>query len=785
MCPRKTFGGRQAPKPVTEGRPDGFAGGRRRGVEPPSEVSTTVARRALVVVESPTKVKTLQKYLDKGFVVKASLGHIKDLPSNRLGVDVERGFTPQYVALRSKSKTLQELKKAAAGVEVLYVATDPDREGEAIGWHVAQELALPKTKVYRVLFNEITERAVKAAFKRPGRIDLKKVDAQQARRILDRLVGYKLSPLLWDKVQRGLSAGRVQSVAVRLICEREREIQAFVPEEYWSLHARLAAGGPPEFSATLRERDGEKVALGREADVQAVLRELDGVAFTVRAVSTGERKRNPAPPFITSTLQQEAARRLRFSAQKTMVVAQQLYEGVELGDEGPVGLITYMRTDSPRVAAEAQAEARGYITQRFGAEHLPDRPPSYRARRSAQEAHEAVRPTSVLRVPQELAGALSRDQLALYRLIWERFLASQMRPAIYDTVSVDVAAGPYLFRAQGSSLRFAGFTAVYVEAAAEARPDEEEQAGLPPLEAGQPLTLRALEPKQHFTQPPPRYTEASLVKELEEKGIGRPSTYAAILSTIQQRGYVKRERGTLFPTELGQVVTDLLVAAFPDILEVAFTAQMEESLDQVEEGDQAWVETVRAFYEPFAKDLKRAQREMADLKEGRPTDQVCPRCGAPLLERWGRYGRFLACSAFPKCSFTQDLADNGQAAEPTGEICDRCGKPMVVKEGRYGKFLACQGYPACRNTKPIAVGVGCPQEGCGGALTERRSRRGKAYYACSNYPRCTFILWQRPVAEPCPECGAPFLVERSSRGKRVLTCAIKGCGYHRDAEESA
>ncbi|MBI2544258.1 MAG: type I DNA topoisomerase, partial [Candidatus Rokubacteria bacterium] len=424
----------------------------------------------------PTKVKTIQKYLDKGFVVKASLGHVKDLPSNRLGVDVERDFAPQYVALRAKSKVLQELKRAAAGAEALYVATDPDREGEAIGWHVAQELALPADKVYRVLFNEITEKAIKAAFKHPGRIDLRKVDAQQARRVLDRLVGYKLSPLLWAKVQRGLSAGRVQSVAVRLVCERERGISEFVPQEYWTLDARLAAGEAPPFAAALRAKDGEQVALAREADVQAVIRELDGLAFTVSAVTTGERKRNPAPPFITSTLQQEAARKLRFSAQKTMLVAQQLYEGVELDAEGPAGLITYMRTDSPRVAAEAQAEAREYIAGRFGAEHLPERPPAYRARRSAQEAHEAIRPTSALRLPQALAGSLTRDQLALYRLIWERFLASQMRPAVYDTVSVDVAAGPYLFRAQGSTLRFKGFMAVYVETREDDTEAEDEAA---------------------------------------------------------------------------------------------------------------------------------------------------------------------------------------------------------------------------------------------------------------------------------------------------------------------
>ena len=741
--------------------------------------------KALVVVESPTKVKTIKKYLDSRYVVKASLGHIRDLPPNKLGVDIDRNFKPQYVILRSKSKVLHELKTAAEKVQRVYVATDPDREGEAIGWHLAQELPVKKDQVYRVLFNEITEKAIKAAFASPGRIDLKKVDAQQARRVLDRLVGYKLSPLLWEKVRRGLSAGRVQSVAVRLVAEREREIKAFVPQEYWSLTARLVGSLPPEFSAQLREKEGEKVNLASETDVQAVIRDLTDAPFVVKAVTKGERRRNPAPPFITSTLQQEAGRKLRFSAAKTMMVAQQLYEGVEIGAEGPTGLITYMRTDSPRVAAEAQAEARELIAARFGEEHLPERPPVYRARKSAQEAHESIRPTSPHRLPSDVASALTRDQLTLYRLIWERFMASQMRAAVYDTVTVDAAAGPYLFRAQGSTLRFPGFMAVYVESPEESIVTDDAEVTIPELEVGEPLTCLGLGPKQHFTQPPPRYTEASLVKELEERGIGRPSTYAQILTTIQQRGYVKREKGTLFPTELGLLVTELLVGSFPDLLDVEFTAQMEESLDEIEEGERKWVETVKEFYDRFSRSLKRAHKEMDDLKEGKPTDQTCPECGSPLIERWGRFGRFLACTGYPQCKYTRNL-ENGQGREvvETDEVCEQCGKKMVIKEGRYGRFLACQGYPECKNTKPLTIGIACPEDG--GGLVERRSRRGKAYFTCSNYPDCKFLLWYRPVAEPCPKCAAPFLVQRGGgRGRGpVLACWRERCTYKKSAEGS-
>jgi DNA topoisomerase-1 len=752
------------------------------------------------VVESPTKVKTIQKYLDRGYVVKASLGHLKDLPKSKLGIDLKRGnFVPQYVPVRSKAKTLEDLKKAGKNAKALYVATDPDREGEAIGWHIAQELKLPPDRVYRVLFNEITEKAVKAAFKEPGRIDQKRVDAQQARRVLDRLVGYKISPLLWQKIRRGLSAGRVQSVAVRLICEREQEIRAFVAQEYWSLHAHLAAAVPPEFVATLREKGWEKIVPSTEAETQAIMAELQGsgttdvvgsrsgLPFVVKAVDRGERRKNPSPPFITSTLQQDAARKLRFSASKTMMVAQQLYEGVEIDNGGAVGLITYMRTDSPRVAAEAQAEARDVIAARYGSETLPDRPPFYRARKSAQEAHEAIRPSLLDHPPERLARHLTRDQRELYKLIWDRFLASQMRPAVYDTLTVDVTAGPYLFRALGSHLRAPGFMAVYIEAPDESQAPAEEESevsGLPPLEAGQRLGLIRLEPKQHFTQPPPRYTEASLVKELEEKGIGRPSTYAQILTTIQKREYVQRDRGALSPTDLGETVNKLLVEAFPDIFEVAFTAQMEESLDEIEEGDRKWVDTVREFYKPLEADLKQAGIEAPDFKAGKPTDEVCPKCGeGKLLEKWGRYGRFLACERYPDCKYTRNPGESAQAEpEPAGIDCNLCGKPMVYKQSRFGRFIGCSGYPECKNIKPITLGIPCLL-GCGGELTERRSKRGRAYFPCSTAD-CKFVAWQRPVATPCPKCGAAFLTQRGARGKRWVACVREGCDFRRETESA-
>ena len=744
-----------------------------------------MAKRSLVVVESPTKVKTIQKYLDSSFVVKASMGHVRDLPKSQLGVDPKKGFKPKYVVSPSKKKVLDELKKAAEKVDALYVATDPDREGEAIGWHLAQELDVDRKNVHRITFNEITERAVRAAFAKPGKIDLRKVDAQQARRVLDRLVGYSLSPLLWEKVQRGLSAGRVQSVAVRLIVDREREIQAFVAVEYWSLHARLAAALPPAFVATLKEVGGEKASIANEAEAQALIASLEGARYVVKSVSRGERRRNPAPPFITSTLQQEAGRKLGFTAKKTMTVAQQLYEGIDLGAEGAEGLITYMRTDSVRVAAEAQEAARQWITARVGGEYLPDAPPTYRSRGSAQEAHEAIRPSEVRHEPKSVGRFLTKDQLALYRLIWERFLASQMMPAVYDTVSAEIEAGRCLFRAQGATLKFKGFTAVYEESREDEAPSEEDAEGaVPQLQEGEVLRLSGLEPKQHFTQPPPRFTEASLIKVLEELGIGRPSTYASILGTIiNERGYVRRDRKALVPSELGMAVTDKLKPYFPEIMDVEFTAQMEDHLDKIEEGERTWVETVREFYVPFQKDLTRAKKEMGSEKAGEPTGETCPECGEELLRRRGRFGMFLACSGYPGCKYTRNVDGTERAGdEPTGEACPTCGKPMVVKFGRFGKFIACSGYPECKTTKPVTLGIACPEPGCTGQLAARRSKRGRVFYGCSAYPACRFVVWQRPVPEPCPKCGATFTTERAARGRVIRRCAREACDFEREVE---
>jgi len=711
------------------------------------------AKRSLVVVESPTKVKTIQKYLDSKYIVKASMGHVRDLPKSQLGVDPKKNFKPKYVVSPAKKKILDDLKKAAEKVEALYVATDPDREGEAIGWHLAEELGVAKKNVYRITFNEITERAVKAAFTQPGKIDLKKVDAQQARRVLDRLVGYSLSPLLWEKVQRGLSAGRVQSVAVRLIVDREREIKAFVPVEYWSLHAKLNAARPPEFVATLKEVAGEKASLGNEETTRALMASLDGARFVVKSVTRGERRRNPAPPFITSTLQQEAGKKLGFTARKTMTIAQQLYEGIDLGSEGAEGLITYMRTDSVRVAREAQAAARGWVIARIGEEYVPEAPPTYRSRGSAQEAHEAIRPSELRNEPRAVAQFLSKDQMALYRLIWERFLGSQMMPAVYDTVGADIEAGHCLFRAQGATLKFKGFTAVYEESREEdeAQPEQEQEGAVPPLEEGEVLTLLELDPKQHFTQPPPRFTEASLIKALEELGIGRPSTYASILGTIiNDRGYVHRERRTLSPTELGMAVTDKLIPYFQDIMNVEFTAQMEDNLDKIEEGQRKWVDT---------------------------------ECGSELLEKRGRFGKFLACSSYPDCRYTRNLDGSGRAEdEPANENCPTCGKPMVIKHGRFGKFIACSGYPECKTTKPVTLGIACPEPGCTGQLVERRSRKGRTFFGCSAYPNCKFIVWRRPVPEPCPKCGAAFVTERALKSRVVRSCAREGCDFEREVE---
>lgn len=752
--------------------------------------------KSLVIVESPAKAKTIAKYLGKDYTVKASVGHIMDLPKSKLGVDIEKDFEPKYIVIKGKAPVVKELKSAAKKADRVLLATDPDREGEAIAYHVAEAVSgsMKNGDIYRVLFNEITKKAILQAIENPGKIDVNKVDAQQARRILDRLVGYQISPILWKKVRRGLSAGRVQSVALRLICEREQEIKAFVPEEFWSLTALLEGAFPPQFEAKLLKKDEEKLRIKNNEEVQKILSELQGASYTVSKVDKKERRRNPVPPFTTSKLQQEAGRKLGFTAKRTMGIAQSLYEGVEVGSEGSVGLITYMRTDSTRVSKEAQDEARELIGQKYGKEYVPEKPPVYAVSKSAQEAHEAVRPTSVLREPDAIKQYLQPDQYKLYKLIWNRFVASQMNPAIIDQTSVDVTANGYTFRATGSIVKFPGFMAVYMEEKSEDQApsdDDNAEAVLPPLTEGDALKLLKLDPKQHFTQPPPRFSEALLVKTLEEKGIGRPSTYAAIISTIQDRDYVEKVENKFRPTELGVLVNDLLVSHFPSIMDVTFTAGMEEELDKIEEGRMRWVDAVKEFYKPFNESLEKAQAEMKDFKaEQTPTDINCEKCGKPMIIKWGRNGQFLACSGYPDCKNTKPFirTENGgvEAApeETTDEICPKCSSPMIVKRGRFGKFLACSRYPECNHTQGMSTGVACPEDG--GKIVERRSRFGKMFYSCANYPDCKFAVWYKPVQRPCPQCGAPFVVEKfSKKTGPYIACYKKECGYKEEPKPIA
>ncbi len=751
--------------------------------------------KSLVIVESPAKAKTISKYLGKDFTVKASVGHVMDLPKSKLGVDIEKDFEPHYIVIKGKAPVVKELKTAAKKADRVLLATDPDREGEAIAAHVADIISgnVKNADIYRVLFNEITKKAITEAIKHPGKIDENKVDAQQARRVLDRLVGYQISPILWKKVRRGLSAGRVQSVALRLICEREEEIKAFVPEEFWSLTALLEGKMPPQFEAKLLKKDEEKLRVKNNDEVQKILDDLQGASYTVARVEKKERRRNPVAPFTTSKLQQEGGRKLGFTAKRTMGVAQSLYEGVDIGEEGTVGLITYMRTDSTRVSKEAQDEARKLIESKYGKDYVPEKPPVYASAKSAQEAHEAVRPTSVLREPDAIKKHLEPDQYKLYRLIWNRFVASQMNPAVIDQTSVDIKAGDYTFRATGSVVKFPGFMAVYMEEKSEDQVSEDEngEAVLPPLAEGETLTLIKLDPKQHFTQPPPRFSEALLVKTLEEKGIGRPSTYAAIISTIQERHYVTKVESKFRPTELGVLVNKLLVDHFPVVMDVAFTAKMEEELDKIEEGQMRWVEAVKDFYKPFNESLEKAHAEMKDFKaEQTPTDIACDKCGKPMVIKWGRNGQFLACSGYPECKNTKPFVrkENGDVEavpeETTDELCPKCGSAMVVKRGRFGKFLACSRYPECNYTQGMSTGVTCPEDG--GKIVERRSRFGKVFYSCSNYPACKFAIWYKPVLRSCPRCGAPFLVEKySKKTGPYIACLKKECGYKEEPKAEA
>jgi DNA topoisomerase-1 len=801
--------------------------------------------KALVVVESPAKAKTINKYLGKNYKVVASMGHVRDLPKSKLGVDVEEGFEPSYEVIASRKKVLKELKDAAKDASEIFVATDPDREGEAIGWHLAEELGSGnRKKIRRLMFNEITKKGVLAALENPTKINKQMVDAQQARRVLDRLVGYKISPLLWDKVRRGLSAGRVQSVALKLVVDREREIDRFVSEEYWNITARLAGPVPPEFDAKLLKRDDAPIKIGNQEEADGALSDLRKATWVVRSVTTKERKKSAVPPFITSKLQQAA----RFPVKKTMMIAQQLYEGIDLPGEGAIGLITYMRTDSTRVSDQALTEVREFIGTKYGGEYVPEKPIFYRAKKDAQDAHEAIRPTTMKYHPDDIRASLTPDQYYVYRLIWNRFVASQMPPAIFDETTVDIDADNYLFRVKGSVPKFAGWMAVYDQEVPEARTegpgpdavtaeDEEGSSVLPALAEGDRLELKELKPEQKFTQPPPRYSEATLVKAMEENGIGRPSTYASIISVIQARDYVNKIDSRFKPTLLGMMLVEkLLSPAFDDILDLEYTRNLEEDLDKIEEGEEDYESTLSSFYKKFAKDLRSAARAMPNLKEGvEPTPPVaCEKCGKPMVIKAGRFGLFLACSGYPDCENTRELETPEPGAE--GEIeetCENCGKPMAVKRGRFGQFLACTGYPECKTTRKListkqgltaakpdqlldercpkcesqlvlkhgrygeftacsnypacryvkqkSTGVLCPKDG--GDIVERKSRRGKVFFGCANYPDCEFTLWNRPVAEKCPDCGAPFLVEKvTKRHGRQLVCNNDECSYVRSEE---
>ena len=821
--------------------------------------------KGLVIVESPAKAKTIQKYLGKGFTVEASLGHVKDLPKSTLGVDTANDFETDYVVIPGKEKVVAKLKKLAAAADFIFLAPDPDREGEAIAAHLASELGEngkgkkakkvklkkgeeePPPRIQRVTFNEITKRAVQAAFEHPRAIDQNLVDAQQARRVLDRLVGYQVSPLLWDKVRRGISAGRVQTVALRLIVEREREIKAFQKVEYWTIDANLSASKPPSFDARFLGKGEEKIEVTNGEDAEKIRAALEKADWVVRSVDKKERRRNAAPPFTTSKLQQDSSRKLRFSVKRTMMIAQRLYEGVELGEEGSVGLITYMRTDSTRVAPEAIQEVREYVGKEYGPQYLPEQPNTYKEKKEAQGAHEAIRPSSAARHPDLIKQYLKEDEFKVYKLIWQRFVASQITPAVFDQTTVDIDAKAktggdlFWFRVTGSVLKFDGFLKVYEESK-EGKDEEGEELKhkLPALEAGERLTLKELKPEQHFTEPPPRFNEASLVKELEERGIGRPSTYAAILTTIQERQYVQKIGGKFTPTEIGLVVTDLLVENFRDIFDLQYTARLEEELDEIEEGKEKWTDALADFYKKFQKDLKYAEKHMENIKRmEKPTDEKCELCQSPLVIKWGKHGSFYACSTYDKddpntCKFTKenpinlpdlDSADVQETTQeeycencgrvmvlkrgrfgqfmactgypdckttrrldqgkrvpdiPLDELCPKCGRNMMIRHGRFGEFTTCSGYPECKYVKQNFIGVKCPE--CKeGDLVEKRARKGNTFYGCGTYPACKFTAAHKPIAEKCPSCGSEYLLEKNLKSGPVIACPNKECDYERAA----
>ncbi len=879
--------------------------------------------KSLVIVESPAKAKTINKYLGRDYTVKASIGHVMDLPKKTIGIrlpeepprkrkrakskkngkaadktpknpvslDDPKIFEPTLLIIPGKGKVVNDLRKSASSAEAVYLAADPDREGEAISHHLAMVLSKParftedevsngqngnakpaekeeekpkakgkksrdevsippidSKKIFRVSFNEITPKAIRAAFEKPRQVDSNLVDAQQARRVLDRIVGYKISPLLWNKVRRGLSAGRVQTVALRLIVEREQEIRAFVPKEYWTIHAMLDAGAPPFFEARLSKFKGEDIEVSSQQAADKVVAAVRNEKWVVAEIAQKEKKRNPPPPFTTSKLQQAAYNRLRFTAKRTMALAQRLYEGVDLGEEGSVALITYMRTDSVNVSSDAIAQVRELIPQAFGSEYLPEKPNYYKSKKDAQEAHEAIRPTDVSRTPESVRKYLDENLFKLYQLIWQRFVASQMLPAILDQTTIDISVGDYTFRASGSVQKFDGYLHVYQSAVAGAAVRDDEESGeegegraLPRVAQGQALRLDQIRPEQHFTEPPPRYTEATLVKDLEEKGIGRPSTYASIISTIVEREYVNKHQGRFTPTMLGERVSGLLVKAFDDVFDVTFTARLEEELDEIEEGKLPWRVSVREFWEKFIVDLAKADEEMVSYKIGIPTGRKCEKCGqGELLERISRHGFFLGCSRYPDCDFIQDLAPElADESEDKTEYCENCGREMNLKRGRFGAFLACSGYPECKTTRrlvegtriprqpdvpigekcpedagellkrhgrygefigcsnypkckytrPITLGIKCPK--CGEGEFVRRGSGGKGrgrarvFYGCSRYPDCDFTTPHQPINEPCPKCGAPFIVEKRNKLGNIRACLNEKCDWEAPAPESA
>jgi DNA topoisomerase-1 len=782
-------GGLKAPKKDRPGSAKVSARGPR--------ATGSVAWSSLIIVESPSKAKTIQKYLGRSFKVRASVGHIKDLPKSKLGVDVDKNFKPEYQVINGKDKVIDEIKELANHAKTIYLATDPDREGEAIAWHIAQEIPKKGKKVHRVLFNAVTKNAILEAMKTPVKLDEKKFNSQQARRILDRLVGYKISPILWEKVQRGLSAGRVQSVAVRAVVEREAAIKAFKAEEYWSFHA-IAQSAGANFEVMLAKINGEKFELHNEKEVNQLVDSFQGRELLVKQVNKRERTRKPQAPFITSRMQQEAARKLGFSAKKTMTLAQMLYEGIDLGDAGTQGLITYMRTDSVRVSPEAVKEVREFIERTYGKEYLSEGTAEYKTKKNAQDAHEAIRPASLEFTPEKVQHFVEPDVFRLYQLVWNRFVSSQMSLAVYDQTSIDLEAQlkggkTATFRCTGSKLKFAGFTAVYDESKDETTNQKAEEVisdeltistEVPNLNEGDKVKVREFKPEQHFTQPPPRFNDATLIKEMEEKGIGRPSTYAAILTNIQDRRYVEKRGVAYAPTELGIVVTDLLVQAFPEILNSDFTAEMEKKLDQIEEGSVQWIKMMKSFWGPFFKTLTHAKKHMKDIKSQEiPTEHNCVKCGTVMLMKWGKLGQFLACKRYPECKQTEDFKkdDDGKIIivpkQKTDKKCPKCTADLVVKTGRFGRFLACEKYPECKHVEGFTIGIHCPE--CKeGEIAERQSRFKKLFYSCNRYPKCTYALWDKPVVKECPDCKHPLLVEKTTkRDGAFLKCPKKECGY--------